>query len=378
MKTKKDLRPENYQYFDILVSHLGGDLEKIFTGELVYPRQLEIHLPGDHRNACNFRCSYCQGRLLNQPLDPFEKKGLKLVRELEGKIPFHIYGGAYTEPLLNPYFIDFLKLTKKTGSHFGIHTNGSLLRRLEETEGLISKLTDIAEDKEDYLSISLDAGTTKSHCKTKGLNYDWFSEIIEGIRIAVKKRKEKEGFPSVRVCYLLNDYNSSEKEIKGICDIMKEIKPDSLRFSIPYDLYGKDFKKVKKYKEKIEIPKNKVMWERLLPFLSNSQEEKPYIFYLPPKFQDVEKMNFKKCLYGYYQITLAADGHVYRCSSTASPTFPQTKIGRIPENTRDFEEMIIKAQSYDFNPSECFRRGARCNRMALEINTRWEKINEKK
>ncbi len=378
MGTKKDQRPKNYKYLDILVSHLGGDLKRVFSGELVFPRQFEIHLPGNHRDACNFGCSHCQGRLLDQPLDPYEKKALKLLEEIGDQVPFHIYGGAYTEPLLNPFFMDFLKLTKKLGAHFGIHTNGSLLKRLEETKGWISKLVQISEDKNDYLSVSLDAGTTESHCRGKGICYDWFSEIIEGIRVAVDKREERGGFPSVRVCYLVDDNNSSVEEIEIICNIMKDIKPDSLRFSIPYDLYGKDFEKVKGYKERVEVPKNRILMKKLAPFLSSSQEETPYIFYLPPEFQDVERMDFGECVYGYYQITLAADGHVYRCSSTASPTFPQTRIGKIPENREDFEEMILKAQTQDFDPAECFRRGARCNRMALEINKGWESLNARK
>ena len=103
-KTSKTLRPDGYQYIDILKNHVGGDFGNIFNGEkLIYPRQMEVHLPGDRTTPCNFNCYYCQGKLLNQPLGQWEEKGLRLMEQLKGKIPYYIYGGAYVEPLLNKY-----------------------------------------------------------------------------------------------------------------------------------------------------------------------------------------------------------------------------------------------------------------------------------
>ena len=51
----------------------------------------------------------------------------------------------------------------------------------------------------------------------------------------------------------MNKANSSPKEIAGIVKIMQDIGVDS-RFSVPYDQYGKDFKTVKVYRNKFEIP----------------------------------------------------------------------------------------------------------------------------
>ena len=56
--------------------------------------------------------------------------------KLKGKIPYHVYGGAYTEPMMNPYFMTFLSMTKKHNNHFGIHTNGTFLNQLEEHKNL--------------------------------------------------------------------------------------------------------------------------------------------------------------------------------------------------------------------------------------------------
>ena len=366
MSTK---RPSTYQYFKLLMSHLG-DLDKIFSGKLVYPRQLEIHLPADRRKPCNFHCFYCAGMKFQKDLGAFEMKGLELLRKLEGKIPYVIYGGSYTEPLLNPYFMAYLAMTKETGSHFGIHTNGSLLKRLENEQGWLTELCRIAEDKIDYLSISLDAGSIESHHRTKNTKHDWYREIIEGIKMAVEARKGKNG-PAVRVCYLMNEFNSSDEEIRKIVETMKEIKPDSLRFSIPFSYYAQDFDVVRGYKQRVEVKNSQLYYERVKPYLSQEQDEKPYIFWISPEFQDIDLFNFKQCAYGYYQICLAADGYVYRCTTISTPTFKELRLGKITDNLEEFNQMILENQDRTFDCNECFCRGGRCNRMGLEINRAW-------
>lgn len=373
MKSSSD-RPAGYQYFKIVSDHLGGDLSKIFNGELVYPRQVEIHLPGDHKRNCNFDCYYCQGRALIQPLALVEEDALSIVDQLKGKVPYFIYGGAYTEPLLNSYLLDFLKMTKKHGSYFGIHTNGSLLKDLEEEQFFLSEMCRIATSGKDYLSVSLDAGTSESHMRTKNIKVNWFDEIIEGIRMAAEIRGNCDT-PAIRVCYLLNKFNSSEGEINRIIEIMQDIKVDSLRFSIPYDLYGKDFDKVRKYKQSVEVRQNLIYSKMLAPLMSRDLVERPYIFYLPPRCQDVDRMNFEQCIYSYYQITLASDGYVYKCSSTASPSFKMNRLGKVSNNLDEFNEMVIANHNPNFCPSACFKVGARCNRIALEINSSWRGLS---
>jgi len=58
----KDNRPEQYQYYKQLVDHVGGE-DKFFNGSMIWPRQLEIHLPGDGRRSCVMNCTHCQGAL---------------------------------------------------------------------------------------------------------------------------------------------------------------------------------------------------------------------------------------------------------------------------------------------------------------------------
>ena len=84
-------------------------------------------------------------------------------------------------------------------------------------------------------------------------------------------------------------------------------------------------------------------------------------------------MNFSQCIYSYYQITYAADGYVYKCSSTASPSFSDNRLGKITDDLKEFQRMVLANHKEDFDARTCFSQGARCNRIALEINDLWNK-----
>jgi len=371
-------RPNEYLYWERLKEHLGGDTRKIFDGNLVYPRQLEIHLPGDGKKAvCNFNCWWCQGRELEQPIGHWEKEGLDLLHNLKGAIPLHVYGGAYTEPMLNDYILEYLRTTKKYGNEFGIHTNGSQLLIREQQEGFLTELIGMANGKNDYLSISLDAGFAETHTKAKGLEVNWFDRIIAGLRAAAKIRGKKK-YPALRIVYLLNKQNSSPEEIENIISIGKELKLNSIRFSIPYELYGRDFNRVKKYKQRVEV-KTEPLYHNLLRAYIKTQrsDSRPFIFWIPPKYQDVEEMNYQQCIYSYFQITLAADGWIYKCSSTASPSFKFCRLGKITPDLEKFNEMVVRNHNPNWDPATCFSHGARCNRMAIELNNTWRDSNER-
>lgn len=365
-------RPEGYQYWERLQHHLGGDTRKIFDGQLVYPRQLEIHLPGDGKKMiCNFNCWWCQGRELEQPIGHWEEEGLKLLHNLKGAVPLHVYGGVYTEPMLNDHMLEYLRTTKKYGNEFGIHTNGSQLIRREQEEGFLTEMIRIANGSNDYLSISLDAGFAETHTRTKRLDKNWFDIIMAGLRTAAKIRGGKK-YPALRIVYLLSEQNSSLEEIANIISIGKELRLDSIRFSIPYDLYGRDFNRVRAYKQRVEMVKEPLYYKLIKSYLNvQSSDSKPFIFWIPPKYQDVDEMNYQQCVYSYFQITLAADGWVYKCSSTASPSFEFCRLGEITSDLDRFNGMVLQNHNPRWSPPICFNHGARCNRMAIELNNTW-------
>jgi len=359
---RTDSRPPEYRYWDQLVKHLGNT-DVIFNGELIYPRQFEIHLPGNHVRPCDLNCPHCAGKYFQKDLGTWEMDGLELLNKLEGNIPYHIYGGAYTEPLLNPYFMSFLNMTKRHGNHFGIHTNGVLLSKLEEQQGWLTELNRISTDSVDYLSVSIDAGSPQSWMKTKGTKKDLFGEIIEGLRKAVETRAKY----AIRLCYLISPHSGTREDFDSIVSIARETGVDSLRFSIPFAPYNQSFSMVREYKNNRESMTD-IYEEMLSPYLRG---ERPYIFYTGPEFTDIDRFTFKQCVYPYYQITYGADGYAYKCSTTATPTMSMCRLGKITNDLGEFHFLLRRNANPLWDANICFRNGARCNRMGLEINAKY-------
>jgi len=376
-------RPEGYNYLEMLKEHLGGSFDSVFNGKLVYPRQLEIHLPGDLVRPCNFNCYYCQGGKMDRILYPYEEDVLCLLDKFGDDTvdslgrhapPVQAYGGQYSEPLLNPYLLKLMLKTKEIGCSYGLHTNGSLFLDRENKEGFLTKIVGNANSSFDYITISLDAGKPESHQRIKNTKISWFETIIDGIAKACEIRGSSPT-PAIRIAYLMTEINSSFEELSGMVDIAKKIGVDSLRFSIPYDNYGKEFGKVRQYKEKVELRCNDEYKELIKPLLSGV---KPVVFYISPESQDVDRMiMFKQCIYPYYQTSISSDGYIYRCSSTASPNFAFNRVsGRVSDDMDDFHAALLRSQDKGWKPSTCFKNCGRCNRLAVEINSEWMKLND--
>ena len=362
---KYGIIPNQYNYPNLLLQHLRMQRAKNH-GHLPLPRQLEVHLPNPTGKACNLKCNHCQGRNFEANFVSFDDALFSLVDQLDGKIPLFIFSGNYTEPTLNENLLALIKLVKKTGSNFGLYTNGTLLSCLEEKLGFLTTLCRISSG-EDYLAIALDAGSGRSFKKTKHRPEQLFYKVLRSLN----KLKELRAPSSlaVRVTYLLNRFNSSEGELATIMSIMRGLGVDSVRFSIPYAAYGLSMSECLSYSEEVEKPLHENILTYLPPLLSRDKNEKPKISYLPPETQSVEKMTFESCFYGRFMIALGPDGFFYRCSSSADPSFGHLRLGEMTTSLEKFYAMVARNQSSDFNPLEaCFPNGARCTRAALSIN----------
>lgn len=377
---KRDMRPKEYKYWNQLMNHLNNKPEKIFNNEFIWPRQFEIHLPGDHIRPCQLHCPHCAGKKFDKTLGTWEIDCLELLDKMKGSIPYHIFGGAYTEPLINPYFMTYIAMTKKYNNHFGIHTNGVVLKALDDQQGFLTELNRLSTDDVDYLSISLDAGRAENWAKTKGTTHkEWFNDIIEGVTRAVEIRNKAGKGHAIRLCYLISKYSGNLVDFSTIVETAKRIGVDSLRFSIPFDNYNKTFDEIRDYKKNIELPGDIKYRQLLEDLVSKSKEERPYIFFTGTEFTDIDEFTFERCCYGYYQITYAADGYVYKCSTSATPTAKQCRLGKATGDLDKFKEMIMLNYNKTWNCQEkCFSRGIRCNRMGLEISKayeEWENLN---
>jgi len=327
--------------------------------------------------ANGFVSKNCAGEKFIKALGDWEITGLHLLDNIAGRIPQHIYGGAYTEPLMNPYFMTFMAKTREYGNHFGIHTNGYALKRLDQETGFLTELNRLADgDTISYLQVSLDAATPWGWGKVKRHRHtERFWEVIDALKRAVDIREKAGKGHAIRLGYLISEHTASPEKFSTLVNIAKDIGVDSVRFSIPFAMYNQSFDDVKKYKEMVEVPGDKQYEAWLAPLVSESKDEKPYIFWNYPWFTDIERFDFDHCVYGYFQITLGADGYFYPCSTVSTPTAEHLRIAKITSDIEEFEQVLLRAQDPTFNPREkCFAHGFRGNRMALECNTEYCKL----
>jgi MoaA/NifB/PqqE/SkfB family radical SAM enzyme len=371
----QDKRIKEYRYLEQLKQYINTAEKRYLVIEeedkpFIYPKQLEIHLPSDRQTACNLACTHCFSTLYTKELGRWEPEGLKLLHNLHGDIPYHIYGGAYCEPTANPFLFPFFATTKMYGNHFGLHTNGTYLLELEKNHRFLTNCNEISTDKEDYISISIDAGSGLSWQALKKKDKSNFWNILQAIEMMANIRdKKNKSSHAIRLVFLVSEPTCSQEEFEFIVALAKMYKLDSVRFSVPYDYYARDFKDVKEYKSSKEDVIAEKVEQYTKHLISENENENPYVFWNPPFFTDIERFDFEKCFYGFFQITLSSDGYVYPCSAIAAPTASHLRKGKISSDLYKFQYQCWELQN---NPvqcrTDCFSHGLRCNRMGLEIN----------
>jgi len=373
-----DPRIKEYQYLKQLQKYMDKAEKRYIEGSdkpFIYPKQLEIHLPSDKNTPCNLSCAHCFSTLYKKELGNWEVTGLELLHNLKGAIPYNIFGGAYTEPTASPFLFPYFAATKQYGGHFGLHTNGTYLLDLEKQQRFLTNTHKISTDREDYISVSLDAGSGLSWQALKKKKSSHFWKILEAIETManIRERSGKDSH-AIRIVYLASEPTAYKEEFEFIASLAKMYKLDSLRFSVPYDFYARDFEDVQDYKNnrELEIAKNVEEWTKGL--VSSDKSEKPYIFFNSPYWTDIDRFDFDFCQYGFFQITLSADGYIYPCSAVAAPTAKHLRKGIVSSDLKEFDRQCWEIQNNKVNfRTECKAHGLRGNRMALEINEYFHK-----
>jgi len=369
---------EPYNYIEKLKSHLGDEMETLLRERrFAYPRQIELHLPGDNVRACNFHCGHCSGKNLEKRLGNWEDEGIKMLSVLEDRIPWHIYSGIYTEPLLNPKLMHFIETTKANFCHYGLHTNGALLYLREQDENMLTRLSQIS-DGEDYISISLDAGFSESYKKIKGINSDAFDDVFLGIQL-LSEKKERCGLlgPNIRLTYLMGSENSSPLELERAIKKAEELDVNSIRFSLPFppqrtQVYPSEKSEIISKGKEIDFKRN------LEYALESANPENVEVIYADSQAKTYELMNnFSECWFPYYQLTIGADGCFYRCSCSDDKAAGNPRITDINLELEDIKKIIAWSQEGCFSPQSCLSQGIMCNRVGLTLNGLCEGIKKK-
>jgi len=191
----------------------------------------------DPTNFCIFNCVWCNAEFIMEK----RKRALskKMLTDLADFLPHWgngssefkpgvdsvcVAGGG--EPLLNPATGDFIDRLIVNGIEVGIVTNGS---KLIENIDSLSQCT--------WVGVSMDAGTSKTFDKLKGLSPSkkYFDRIIEGIVVLVdyaKRQNSRLGLkhPAYGVSYKYLLYKDNISEVYQAAKLAKEIGCKNIHF----------------------------------------------------------------------------------------------------------------------------------------------------
>ena len=369
MSAMDNERPEVYRHQKVFLEHIGGDVKVLKDKKVIFPKSLEIHLGGKNK-PCNLNCVHCEGRLFSKRVHQNKKATLKLIDIVKDKISIFVFSGTYSEPTLDPNFLDYIRRIKDNGANFGLHTNATLPTKFFEE--LLS-----LGDENDYISISMDACSEASFRLVKNSDGKLFKKVLENIYYIASNNKNGVKF---RLTYLLNDQNIDRKDLFSCLDNLNKYSEHigSLRFSVPYPYYGLNWHIIEAIQEQQVDPLYEKADKLIKEYLSSNNQISSKIFLLPPSTQDINKIkNITHCLFGYYQTTLGADGFFYQCNSVTSDKYKNLRLGELDEDIDldKFMAIVARNQDLDFDPrTACFPFGCRCDRPGMEFNLLGEQL----
>jgi len=203
-----------------------GDLIARLMKSNGFPLQVELH-PGSHCGP--LRCSYCYSRqqALCDGLMTIDHYS-KLLDDLGGHSPFIEISGIGSDPLSYPDFCKLLRLIKRKGFSFGIHTKGLLLSRE------LIELLNSEHSEESYITIGVDSANADTYNRLHGLppNSSVYNRVRENIVSLYAEKSRRHSSLKINLAYLLLVNNSSKQDIDEFIQTFGDYA-DVLRFSIP-------------------------------------------------------------------------------------------------------------------------------------------------
>lgn len=263
----------------------------------------------DPSNKCNYNCAFCNGYNVitesNQLMS--EEHLLKLANFLKewGKNtkeghPKSVCIGGGGEPLMNPATPVFIEKLFKNGIEVGLITNGSLINN--------KNITTLVKNSR-WIGVSVDAGTSKTYQKIKGIKEDLFYIVCENISKLVKKSKELGVKNNVTFKFLLSPTNAEE--------IYKAAKLAKLLGVVNFQLRPVGYLNITKTEGKKLLYSSKLLREidKQIEKALELEDENFHVYGIRHKFKSdfQPKKNFSRCWAIPILPTFNADGNVYMC-----------------------------------------------------------------
>ena len=203
-----------------------GDLLTRLLKSNDFPLQVELH-PGSQCGS--LRCSYCYSRqqVLCDGLLTIDHYS-QLFDDLADDSPFIEISGIGSDPLSYPDFFKLMKLIRRKGFSFGIHTKGVLLSR-----ELIELFTS-EQSEGSFITIGVDSANVDTYNRLHGLlpNSNVYDRVRENITNLYTEKLRRQSGLKINLAYLLFANNSSKKDIDEFIQTFGDYA-DVIRFSIP-------------------------------------------------------------------------------------------------------------------------------------------------
>jgi radical SAM protein with 4Fe4S-binding SPASM domain len=152
----------------------------------------------------------------------------QLLDDLEDTEPFIEISGIGSDPLSYPYSCTLLKLIRRKGFSFGIHTKGVLLSRE------LIELLNSEHSEGSYVTIGVDSANADTYNRLQWLvpNSNIYHKVRENIVGLYTEKIRRQSGLRINLAYLLLANNSSKKDIDEFIQTFGDYA-DVIRFSIP-------------------------------------------------------------------------------------------------------------------------------------------------
>lgn len=351
-------------------------LKEDILNKTIIPHQVEFQPGPQGKKICWLSCPYCYGESALDSGDRLSGERLvKIINEVsEMGVKKVIFAGWATDPLNSKYIDPMFKAAVDNNLIFGFNT-----KPIKVSNNFLETLYDPGVMKESYMSLSIDSGSNEIFNKVHGMNtkaplYDKCLENTKNICKANLSEKKID----VSAAYLVNRYNSSEKEIMKFINEFRDAGCNLLRFTFAQPPRGK-------VKENIDTVPTKEECEKYTILLNKIVKSEDSIS-CKIIFIDADKENnlFRKprtlpCVARFVYPTVGFDGRLYHCSQSAAPNFKEIELGNLKNNS--FKELYYNYKITNFKKyfehlnKKMNDVGCRCDRKEHVVNTKVRESN---
>ena len=220
------------QYFDS-----PEKLKEEIIKKTIIPHQVEFQPGSQSKKICWLSCPYCYGESAEDNGDRLTGERLvEIIHEVsEMGVKKVIFAGWATDPLNSKHIDVMLEAAINNNLIFGFNT-----KPIKVSNFFLECLYDPKVKKNSYMSLSIDAGSNDIFNKVHGMKNGpkLYEKCLENTKNICKANINEKKI-DVSAAYLVNRYNSSEKEILSFINDFRSAGCNLLRFTFAQPPRGK-------------------------------------------------------------------------------------------------------------------------------------------